>query len=791
MTISRVMKAATVMFLAMLTCILPAIPSFAGINVWVSAANDGSQGNDAHFARVWPLSISGDGNLIVFASKATNLVANDTNNTPDLFLRDISNETTHRISVSSTEEESIAVTGHWDPTLSDDARFVTFISDSTNLTDDGPYSSGTGLFVKDLNSGTVKQIIRNPDTGKVSGDGNYVYYLDGYRYMHMYDTNLGTSIPILSGVKSTRYSCVSSDGQYVGVVTDASLVAEDTNGRWDIYRYDVVNDTLVLAKREFEDPNDISSGITSSCQLSNDGRYIVFPTYDSFVVEDVNSIMDLYSYDFQESKADLISTHPEGGLRSWGEIAGLDMNGDGSLIAYSRFPDADESNPANQIWLYDRLKEETTIISLDEDSNEGNGWSVNPVISEDGVVVAFQCIATNILPDNLPNRQTEIMARILIHDIDADGYMSDVDCDDYDPNIYPDASEVPYNGIDENCNGLVDDDDLDQDSYGVSVDCNEGDSSINPGAVEVPYNGIDENCNGMVDDDDVDNDGFSVAVDCNDTDVAINPASTEVPYNGIDENCNGMDDDDDLDTDGYGYATDCNENDPSINPGVVEMPYNGIDENCNGMLDDDDLDQDGYLKAQDCNDNDAAVNPGEAETPYNGVDDNCNGMSDDDDLDLDGYLDAQDCNDNDADINPLATEVIYNGVDENCNGMADDDDLDQDGYDHLADCDESDAAINPGATEFKFDGIDQDCNGYDLTITIGKAIYDSKKDVLSVEATSNHDFTDGSVLTLVSFGAMATNGNKWSLNVDPAGGDPVTVTVSGVEGEETLAVSVK
>lgn len=74
-------------------------------------------------------------------------------------------------------------------------------------------------------------------------------------------------------------------------------------------------------------------------------------------------------------------------------------------------------------------------------------------------------------------------------------------------------------------------------------DCDDNNPTVNPSQTEVE-NGLDDNCNGVIDEGtnafDDDNDGYSENQgDCNDSNPAIAPNATEVCGNGIDDNCNG------------------------------------------------------------------------------------------------------------------------------------------------------------------------------------------------------------------------------------------------------------
>jgi hypothetical protein len=301
------------------------------------------------------------------------------------------------------------------------------------------------------------------------------------------------------------------------------------------------------------------------------------------------------------------------------------------------------------------------------------------------------------------------------------------DCDDADAAIHPDAQEVcdpPDFSVDNDCDGLADDDDPDVDLstgtewYADSDTDGFGDAATTVMACAEPSGHVGN------------------ADDCDDTRVGVNPDAAEA-CNEIDDDCDGLvdDDDDDLDTstaatffadldaDGYG--------DPSNTVAACELPSGYLTDNL------------------DCDDTDAAISPAATEV-CDSVDNDCDGDIDDDDSDLDlsttltwyadadsdgfgdptvsaeaclepsGYCDNdQDCDDTDA----------ADGVDLDVDGTPDcaDADIDGDGLRNVWDGAEDDATIARGPTG----GL-----GGDGALSIGASTFQTEWTLLSSGASS-------------------------------------------------------
>ena len=137
------------------------------------------------FSTLSPSSVSADGRWVAFASPADDLVPNDTNQEPDVFVRDLVNGTNALVSVGFAGGPALGG-GSGNPVISTNGRYVVFISAATNLVA-GPVNTCGNVFRRDLQAGTTvlvsvgtDGVSPGNDTASdpvISPDGRYVAFL--------------------------------------------------------------------------------------------------------------------------------------------------------------------------------------------------------------------------------------------------------------------------------------------------------------------------------------------------------------------------------------------------------------------------------------------------------------------------------------------------------------------------------------------------------------------------------------------------------------------------------------
>ena len=189
-----------------------------------------------------------------------------------------------------------------------------------------------------------------------------------------------------------------------------------------------------------------------------------------------------------------------------------------------------------------------------------------------------------------------------LFDTDGDGFfdgsnpecqetyaIEELDCNDSDPDVNPDAVELSCNGQDDDCDAAtLDSVDMDADGYSTcDDDCDDGDPNVAPGFAEVECDGLDNDCDpDTLDAWDNDGDGWDHCEDCVDTNWAINPGMAEVLCDGADNDCDPATvDGEDADGDGSTDCFDCDDADPDRFPGNPEVCEDGIDQDCDGVDD--------------------------------------------------------------------------------------------------------------------------------------------------------------------------------------------------------------
>lgn len=389
-----------------------------GAQVRASVATGGSQANAES---LFP-SISADGRFVAFESRATNLIGGDTNGTTDVFVRDIASGATTRASTGASGQQADGPSRT--ASVSADGRVVAFVTDASNLAGTtGPRFSS--VVVKNLATGAIARaapagMVPNApceDFPVVSDDGRYVAFACGATNLVANDTNAAIDVFVYDATTgaverinapgaaapngASRLPSISGNGRIVVFQSAASnLVANDTNGVEDVFRYD--RSTGAIERVSVNAAGVAGAQRSYKPWVSRDGTQVAFYSRSSLTSDDTNSIDDVYVRSEQGTLR--VVTRGTSGAVGVAEFYASEQgrpavaNG-GAAVAFNSWSSyvAGDQRGWGQVYAFDAAASRVSLVSAARTGQAADGQASQAAIDGDASLVVFSSQATNVV----------------------------------------------------------------------------------------------------------------------------------------------------------------------------------------------------------------------------------------------------------------------------------------------------------------------------------------------------------------------------------------------------------
>jgi Tol biopolymer transport system component len=324
----------------------------------VSVTSTGGQASGA----TETVSMSADGRYAAFASRAPDLVPNDTNGLPDIFVRDRVNNTTVRVSTNAAGLEADG--SSYEPRVVANG-LVVFDSTASNLVP-GDVNGRRDVFLKVIGAGYVELVSR----GSAGTLGN----------------------------ATSGSAAITPDGRFVTFQSLASnLVLGDGNGTWDVFVRDRAGGTT---ERVSVSTTGVEGAAASySPVISANGRIVAYSSDADNLVTGDTGWTDIFVRDRTLAATTRVSVNELGGPSDWDSFS-PHISDSGRIVAF-------ESAATNlvqprslgyHIFVRDLTTGHTELVSKRGDGTHADRASHFPVLSPDGTTVVFRSDALNLVP---------------------------------------------------------------------------------------------------------------------------------------------------------------------------------------------------------------------------------------------------------------------------------------------------------------------------------------------------------------------------------------------------------
>ena len=399
--------------------------------VGIERVSVSSAGVEANNSSEHP-SLSGDGQLVAFESYASNLVTGDTNGSGDVFVHNRQTGTTVRVSVDSSGVQGDGPSSY--PSLSANGRFVAFESDVTNLVA-GDTNGSTDIFVHDLLTGTTQRATVD-STGaqansashlaSISADGRFVAFesyasnlvgLDNNSVLDIFVHDFQTGATLLASVgtagnKSINQNSVapsiSQDGRFVAFHSYADdLVGDTTYTLANIFLRDLQNNTLKRVGTSTAGV--LANGDCFYPSLSGDGTHVAFFSGATNLVSGAGFVTEIFERDLMAGTtvcASVDNTGTDSNVGVDGAFGGsVSMTGRWvAFFARGTNLVIGGDGTIDQAFVRDTQTGKTTCASQNSAGDYANAGCLNVTLSSDGRFVAFESMATNLVPGGVTNQ---------------------------------------------------------------------------------------------------------------------------------------------------------------------------------------------------------------------------------------------------------------------------------------------------------------------------------------------------------------------------------------------------
>jgi Tol biopolymer transport system component len=353
---------------------------------WNRSGTGGGNGDSV------PAGISTNGRYALFESSASDLLAGDTNNTSDVFMRDLANGTTLLVSVSTNN--GVGKGASRNPVMTPDGRYVAFVSTANNLAP-GDSNSIADVFVRDMQT----KVTTLASVGAKAGAPGATVY-------------------------SSELPLITPDGRYVAFFSTATSLVPGAGSKGEIFVRDLVGSATTWASSGAL--NALKSAMTATAAssfnhvISGDGQFVAYEATPN-PQSGLTAAGVLLRYNMQTGLTDIISTNANVQRADLRDINSLDMTPDGRFIAFVANTNG-ITGTTTCIEVWDAQTGTAVLASADLNGNvPTNSLSDWPAIDATGRNVAFMTsgasLVTNTLtsPYNLYVRDLMLSATTLVN----------------------------------------------------------------------------------------------------------------------------------------------------------------------------------------------------------------------------------------------------------------------------------------------------------------------------------------------------------------------------------------